>query len=107
KSGRVQRLIQPVTTAVAGEDTAGAVPAVRGRRQADDEEPRPRVAEARHRPAPVFPVAVAFDLLACHLFAVSHEPGAESAAGDLVLKLDKRSRAHKIAGRKVLYYLRR
>src|SRR5262245_63634752 len=90
KPGGVQRLVQPVTAAVAGEDTAGAVAAVRGRRQADDQEPRPRVAEARHRPAPVFPVAVAFDLLACHLLTVSHEPGAEGATGDLVLKLDKR-----------------
>ena len=38
--------------AVAGEDAPGAVGAVRGRRQADEQQARARIAEAGHRPAP-------------------------------------------------------
>ena len=44
---------QEVAGAVAGEDPARPVAAVRGRRQPEDQHPRGRIAEARHRPAPV------------------------------------------------------
>ena len=54
---------QEVAGAVAGEDAAGAVAAVGRGGEADDEQPRARIAEARHRPAPVLLVAEALDLL--------------------------------------------
>ncbi len=44
---------QEVPAAVAGEDAAGAVPAVRGRGQAEDQHARALVAPAGHRAAPV------------------------------------------------------
>src|SRR5579875_1031196 len=49
----VQRREQEVAAAVAGEDAPGPVPAVRGGRQADDEDRRRRVAPAGDRPPPV------------------------------------------------------
>ena len=49
----MQRREQPVARAVAGEHAAGAVAAVRGRGEPQDDDRRRRVAEARHRPAPV------------------------------------------------------
>ena len=51
--GAVQRGEQHVAAAVAGEHPPGAVGAVRGRRQPDDQHPRIGRAEPRNRPAPV------------------------------------------------------
>jgi hypothetical protein len=53
ESGPVERAIQPVPGAIAGEDATGAISAVRGRRQAQHQEARARVAEAGYRPGPV------------------------------------------------------
>ena len=53
KPVRCMRGEQPVARAVAGEHAAGAVGAVGGGRQAEHVHARVRVAEARHRPAPV------------------------------------------------------
>ena len=58
EAGVVQRAHQEVAGTVAGEHAAGPVAAVRGRREADDQQPGGRVAEAGHRAAPVGLVAV-------------------------------------------------
>ena len=50
--GAVERRVEPVAGAIAGEHAAGAVRAVRRRRQADDHDPRRRVAEPGHAAAP-------------------------------------------------------
>ena len=55
---------------IAGEDAPGPVCAVRRGRQADDEHPRLRVAEARHRPAPIDLMAVRGFLLRGDALAV-------------------------------------
>ena len=52
-AGAVQGGVEPVARAVAGEHAAGAVGAVGGRREADDRQPRRRIAEAVQRPRPV------------------------------------------------------
>ena len=79
EAGAVQRGHQEVAgsaDAVAGEDAAGAVGAVRRRREADDQQPRPRIAEAGDRLAPVGVVAIGAPLLARDRRAV-----ARAAAG--------------------------
>src|SRR5665811_1053494 len=52
-AGAVQRGVEPVARAVAGEHATGAVGAVRRRRQADDRQLRFGIAEAGDRPGPV------------------------------------------------------
>ena len=74
---------QEVARGVAGEDAAGAVAAVRRGREADQQDPRVGVAEARHRPAPVRLVAEPGDLLAGDLLAPLDEPRAATADDDL------------------------
>ena len=86
EAGAVQRGHQEVARAadaVAGEDAAGAVGAVRGRRQADDQQPRARIAEARHRPRPVDVVAKRATLFATDPLAVLTQPRAAFAGDDL------------------------
>ena len=64
---------------------AGAIAAVRRRREPDDQHPRRRIAEARHRPAPVRPVGEARDLLSRDLLAPRDQPRARAARDDLGL----------------------
>ena len=79
----MQRRPQEVTRGIAGEDTAGPVAAVRRRRQAKDEDPRVRVAEARDRPAPVLLVAEPRDLLPGDELAPRDQPRAAPTGDDL------------------------
>ena len=55
----MERRVEPLARAVAGEHPPGAVGAVGGRGEADDQDPRRRVAEAADRPRPVVLAAVA------------------------------------------------
>ena len=82
----MQRGEQEVARAVAGEDPAGPVPAVRRGREAEDQDPRGRIAEALHRPAPVVPVAVRRPLLARDLLAPLDEPRAAAAVDDRLVE---------------------
>src|SRR3990170_1373206 len=54
----MQRLVQPIAAGVAGEHAAGAVGPMGPGCQTDEEQPGIRVPEARHRLAPVGPVAI-------------------------------------------------
>ena len=81
-AGAVQGGEEPVAGAVAGEDAAGAVAAVGRRRQADDEQPRPRVAEAGDGKAPVVLILVGGALLAGHLLAPGHQPRTGTTGDD-------------------------
>ena len=57
EAGAVEGGEEEVAGAVAGEDAAGAVAAVGGGGEAHDQEPRPRVAEARARAGPSTPAS--------------------------------------------------
>src|SRR5215218_9497273 len=83
EDGAVEAGEQPVAGAVAGEDAAGAVAAVGGRGQAEDEQAGRRVAEAGDRAAPVLLVAEGGPLLPGHLLAPGDQPGAAAALGHL------------------------
>src|SRR6266540_2290769 len=79
EAGAPQRGEQPV----AGEDAAGAVAAVGGGRQAEDEQARGGVAEAGHRPAPVVPVPEGGALLPGDLLAPGDQARAPAALDQL------------------------
>ena len=74
---------QPVARAVAGEDAAGAVAAVRRGREPGDSTRACGIAEARDRPAPVLLVAERGPLLARDVLAPVDEAGARPALDDL------------------------
>ena len=86
----MQRGEQEVARAVAGEHAAGAVGAVRGRREPEHEHARGRVAEARDRAAPVVLVAERRALLARDPLAPLDEARAGAAGGDLGLERGER-----------------
>src|SRR5205809_8010766 len=73
----VQRGEQPIARAVTGEDAPRAVAAVGRRRQAADQQARPRIAETGDRLAPVFLVPKSRALRAGNLLA----PGDEARTG--------------------------
>src|SRR5439155_217843 len=75
---------QEVTGPVAGEDAPRAVPAMRGRRQAQEQDPCRRIGERRHGPPPVRLAGEGGPLLPSHLLPPCHQSGAFSAGHDLV-----------------------
>jgi hypothetical protein len=85
-TGPVQAGEQPVARAVAGENSPGAVAAVGGGRQTEDQEAPGRVAESGYRPAPVLPVPERGPLVPGHLLAPGHQARAAPAPGDLHLE---------------------
>jgi hypothetical protein len=59
---------------------------VRGRRQTDDKQPCLWIAKARHRLAPIVPLAVALYFLMGDTLTMSDKAGAEGARNDLALE---------------------
>ena len=82
KTGFVQRAKKPVARRVAGENATGAIAAVRGGREAENEQPRIFVAEARNRSAPINPVAKLAFFFARDALAIFDESRAKCAAND-------------------------
>ena len=81
--GPVERRVEEVARAVAGEHAAGPVGAVGAGGQAEQDERRAGLAEARHRAAPVGLLGVGPPLHAGHLLAPGGEPRAGPAGDDL------------------------
>ena len=82
ETGAMERAIRKspdAPIAVAGEHAAGAIGAVRGRREAENQDACPRIAEAGHGLAPVRLVAMRGLLLARDLLAVRAQPRAPLA----------------------------
>ena len=79
----VHRVHEKVAGSIPGEDATGAIGAVGGGRQPEDEDPRERIAESRNRPAPVGIAAVRGFLVSRDLFAVGAEPHTTVAADDV------------------------
>src|SRR5437764_767175 len=73
------RRVEPVAAAVAGEHPSGAVRAVGGRGEADDQNAGVRVTEGRDGPAPVALVGEGAAPLGRHLLAPGDEPRAGPA----------------------------
>ena len=84
---------EPVTGAVAGEDPSGAVAAVGGRGQTDDQDPGRRVTETGDGTTPVDLVGEGGPPFVGHQFAPGHQPGTEPAGDDLGRERDQRGLA--------------
>ena len=80
---RCSARVEPVAGAVAGEHAAGAVGAVGGGGEADDRQPRRRVAEAGHRAPPVVLAAEAARRVGRACLAPLDQPRAAPAGVDL------------------------
>src|SRR6185437_6867484 len=81
--GAVEGRVEPVAGAVAGEHPPGAVGAVGGGGEADDQDPGGRVAEAADRPRPVVLAAEAARRIGGLGLAPGDQPRAASAGVDL------------------------
>src|SRR5437867_4851898 len=84
--------VEPFPRTVPGEHPAGAIRAVRSRREPDDEEPGFGIAEAGYRPSPVLLVPILFPFLSRIFRAVYSEPRA-SLARDHVAGNEREARA--------------
>ncbi len=90
EAGAMKTLVEKIARAVSGKHTAGAIGAVRGGRESQDQELGVPIAEAGNGLAPVFPVAKRETLLARDFFAVEHKARAFAAADDLLIELFER-----------------
>src|SRR5206468_3042022 len=90
ETGLVQRGVQEVARAVAGEHASGTIGSMRGRRQAEDQQLCLPVAESGHGLAPVFAIAISAALLARDLLPVLHEARALPARDNLLVQHAKR-----------------
>ena len=86
KSGAIERLIEKISGAVAGEHAPGAICAMGGGRQSNNQQLCARIAEAGHRLAPVFPIAKGGAFLPSDHFAVVDEARAAFATNDLLVE---------------------
>ena len=82
KAETMQRCVQPIAAAITGKHAPGAIGAVRGGREADDEQARMWVAEAGYRPAPVGVFTEAAGWFVGRRLAMCHEPAASTAVTD-------------------------
>jgi len=87
----VERIEEPVAAAVAGEHPARPVTAVRGGRQADQQQARTRIAEARQRARPVLLAGVARRRLHGDGFTMGDQPGTATAADDAGVEMVERA----------------
>ena len=82
----IEGVVKEIAGSITGKDSPRAVAAVRCRRQPNDEEFRPWVAEARNGLSPVFPVMVHPPFFAGDFAAMLDQPWAESAPNHPLLE---------------------
>ena len=83
---------------VTGEDPAGAVGPVCGRRQPDQQQTCRGIPKAGHRSAPIDRLAVTRHAGACHFLTPFHESRTASARGDVCRQIAQAIAAHVCAG---------
>src|SRR5580658_7673979 len=86
EAGAMKRFVEKIARAVAREHPAGAVGAMGGGGQAENQQLRVRVAEAGDGLAPVVPVAVGEALFGGDRFAIFDEARAFAARDDLAVE---------------------
>src|SRR5580658_3598498 len=87
EAGAMKRFVEKIARAVAREHPAGAVGAMGGGGQAENQQLCVRVAEAGDGLAPVVPVAVGESLFGRDRFAIFNEARAFAAGDDLAIEL--------------------
>jgi hypothetical protein len=86
KARTVKLRVEKIAGTVSGEHAPRPVRAMSGRRQTDDHQFGLRVAEGRHGPPPVGPIAVRAALSPRNLLAVAHQPRALPARRDFAFE---------------------
>src|SRR5579859_2847455 len=89
KSGFMQHGIHELSRRIARERPPGAVGAVRPGRKSHDQHASTRIAEAGHRLAPIFLVAIGAALLASDPLPILHQARAAGAGDDLLVEYGK------------------
>ena len=87
KSRCVKRSVKPVTTAISGKYSAGAITAMGRRRQTHDKQPCIKIAEPGQRSRPIFFPLVPPRRFLGDRFAPAHQPRAFAASGYGLMKL--------------------
>ena len=82
-SRAVERAVEPVARAVAGEHPPGAIATVCRRCEPDDEQSSPRIAKSRNRARPVRMIEEPLRRLGGRGLSTAHEPRAPAAARDV------------------------
>jgi hypothetical protein len=83
--------IQPVAAVVAGEHPSCPIASMRRRRQADQEQPRIRIAKTRDRLSPVVLVGISPHFFARNLLLPAYQPRALVTRDDPELELYEQS----------------
>ena len=87
EAGGMKRAVKPVAAAVAGKHPAGAIAAMRRRRQTDDQNPRLRITKAGQRLGPISLAVIATRWLLCRRFAPTHQAWTTPACDDGFVQL--------------------
>src|SRR6185437_5938716 len=88
---------QPIAGAIAGEDAAGAIAAMRRRSEAANQQPCFGIAKTRHRSAPVGFLAEGGTFLARHLLAPLHQARTGATSNNLGLYLRQALARHAVS----------
>ena len=89
ESSFVQCRVQKIAGAIAGEHPSSAVAAMRGRREAKDQEFCVRIAESGERLAPVSVFTEHATLFAGHFFTISHQARTPAAGHNFFANLQE------------------
>ena len=89
EAGAMKLRVQEISGAVPGEHPPGAVGAMRGGRESDDDEAGFRIAKGRHGASPVGPIAIRAALDARDFLAVTHQARTLAAFRDFAFECDK------------------
>jgi len=89
EAGAMELRVQEISRAVPGEHAPGAVGAMRGGRESDDDETSIGIAKGRHGASPVGPIAIRAALGARDFLAVTHQAGTLAAFRNFAFECDK------------------
>ena len=85
----MQGPVEPIAATVAGEHPPGTVRAMCGRGEANDEASRQRVAEVRHRLAPILLIGKRLALLPRDVLSPFHEAWTLAAGNNLLIQIQE------------------
>jgi len=84
-----KRLVKKISRPVPSEYAPRPIPAMRRRRKPQDQQPRTRIAEARHRLAPILALAKRPPFFPRDFLAIAHQPRTLPTAHNLLVQLFK------------------
>ena len=82
----IQRVIQPISAPIPGEDPSRPIASMCRRSQSQHIEPSVAVSKAGHRPSPVGPITVLLPFLSCNCLSIDDQPRTGRAIGDSLIQ---------------------